>query len=249
MSTQLKSFITNVLAMPHYSNDNAGSGIKHNSHEDALTSELIKVGFVEIKQEGTKRTRPSKKNPNGRIAKTKTFSKLSRTSLKAANESSNRQIEIAKLVPGMNPGEFIRQPCGSQSFPDFLVRDFSGTFVLVEAKSGNGRVPAWNDSLVKKDAIYIFSSGFYNQTTVFLGQDVLDSTREKILSDAHENIRRIVEETKKLLSNTPDTFNRGFGYYVRPKFEQGGGNHKADYFKHSDRTKCEQNVLAFALSQ
>ncbi len=249
MSTQLKSFITNVLSMPHYSNDNAGSGIKHNSHEDALSSELVKVGFVEIIQEGTRQTRPSKKNPTGRSTRAKTFPKLSRTSLKAANESLNRQVEIAKLVPGMQLGTFIRQPCGSQSFPDFLVRDFSGTFVLVEAKSGGGRVPAWNDSLVKQDAIYIFSSGFYNQTTVFLGQDVLDSTREKILSDAHENIRRIVEETKKLLSNTPDTFNRGFGYYVRPKFEQGGGNHKADYFKHSDRTKCEQNVLAFALSQ
>ena len=249
MSTQLESFITNVLAMPHYSNDSAGSGVKHNSHEDALASELVKEGFVEIIQESTRQTRPSKKNPNGRTTKAKTFPKLSRTSLKAANESSNRQIEIAKLVPEMNPGEFIRQPCGSQSFPDFLVRDFSGTFVLIEAKSGNGRVPAWNDSLVKKDAIYIFSSGFYNQTTVFLGQDVLDSAREKILANAHENIRRIVEETKTLLATTPDTFNRGFGYYVRPKFEQGGGNHKTDYFKHADRSKCEQNVLAFALAQ
>ena len=249
MSIQLQTFITNVLAMPHYGNDSRGSGVKHDSHEDALSSELATVGFVEIIQEGTRQTRPSKKNPNGRSTKSKTFPKLSRNSLKAATESTNKQAEIAKLVPGMKPGTFIRQPCGSQSFPDFLVRDFSGTFVLVEAKSGNGRAPAWNDSLVKKDAIYIFSSGFYNQTTVFLGQDVLDSVREKILTDAHENIRRIVEETNKLLNNTPDTFNRGFGYYVRPKFEQGGGWDKTDYFKHADRTKCEQNVLAFALAQ
>jgi hypothetical protein len=249
MSDKLHNFITNVLSMPHYANDSRGSGVKHDSHEDALTNELIKVGFNEIPQEGERLSRPSKKNPVGRFVKTRTFPKLSRNTLKSAIESPNKQAEIAKLVPGLKPGEFIRQPCGSQSFPDFLVRDAdSGVFILVEAKSGNGIVPSWNDSLVKKDAIYIFSSGTYNSSTVFLGQDVLDPNREKILTDAHENIRRIVEETMKLLSATPDSFNRGFGYYVRPKFEQGGGKAKVDYFKHADRQQCESNVLSFVAS-
>jgi hypothetical protein len=249
MSTQLHTFFINVLEMPHYANQNAGSGVKHNSHEDALAAELVKVGFVYIPQEGTRLTRPTKKNPNGRIAKTKTFPKLSRDSLKAAIASTNRQVEISKLVPGMKHGQFIQQPAGSQSFPDFLIRDFSGTFVVIEAKSGNGVVPAWNDSLVKHDAIYIFSSGKENQTTISLGQDVLDIRREKILSEAHENIRKIVEETNKLLQQTPDEFNRGFNYNVRPKFEQGGGKDKVNWFKHRDRQKCEDNVLAFALAQ
>jgi hypothetical protein len=250
MSTQLKTFITNVLAMPHYANDAVGSGIKHDSHEDALASELQKVGYTEIFQEGTRLTKPSKKNPNGHIVKTKTFSKLGRDAVKRAIKSNNPQQELSKLVPGMPPGTFIRQPCSSKAFPDFLVRDFSGTIVLIEAKSGGGHAPAWNDSLVKKDAIYIFSSGIYNSSTVFLGQDVLDQTREEFLTARYQFIRDYVKETKTMLKSMPDPLNRGFGLnYARPKYEQGGGNHKTDYFKHPDRPRCEQNVLTFALAQ
>lgn len=244
MSTQLKSFIVNVLAMPHYGNDSAGSGIKHSSHEDALAAELVKVGYTEVIQIG------SRINRNGKKVKSFVYPKLKRNTLKAAIQSQNRQAEIAKLVPGMQPGQFIRQPCGTQSFPDFLICDTSGTFVLVEAKSGNGVVPAWNDSLVKHDAIYIFSSGRYNQTTVFLGQDVLDSAREQYLIAQYNQIRDIIAQTQTALLTMPDPFNRGFSLtYARPKFEQGGGNKKVDYFQHTSRQTCENNVLTFALAQ
>ena len=229
--------------MPHYANDARGSGVKHDSHEDALTQELVKVGYVEIVQDSTGINR------NGKPKKIKRFPKLKRSTLTTAIQSDNQQHEITKLVVGMNPGEFIRQPCGSQSFPDFLVRDFSGTFVLIEAKSGRGAVPAWNDSLVKPNAIYVFSSGTYNQTTVFLGRDVLDPDREQFLKARYQMLRDFIEETKTIVGSMPDPFNRGFGAYARPKFEQGGGNHKTDYFAHSDRKNCEQNVLKFALEQ
>ena len=118
MSTQLQLFITNVLAMPHYANDAVGSGTKHDSHEDALASELQKVGFTEIFQQGTRHTRPSKKNPNGHKTKTKTFPKLGRDAVKRAIKSDNPQQELSKLVPGMPSGTFIRQPCNSKAFPD-----------------------------------------------------------------------------------------------------------------------------------
>ena len=248
MSQQLQTFINDVLGMPHYGNDNAGSGQKFNSHEDALADRLVANGYSEVVQTGYRINR------NGKKVKSRKFPALTKKSLRQAIDSANRQAEIAKLVsflgvPGLLPGQFIRQPCGSQSFPDFLICDTLGTFVIVEAKSGNGVVPAWNDSLVKKDCIYIFSSGRYNRTTVFLGQDVLDPAREKILNDTHEQVRQIMEQAKLALEATPDVFNRGFGYYARPKFEQGGGNDKSDFFKHTDRDKCETNVLAFALAQ
>jgi len=230
--------------MPHYANDARGSGVKHDSHEDALTQELVKVGYVEIVQDSTGINR------NGKPKKIKRFPKLKRNTLTTAIESDNQQHEITKLVVGMNPGEFIRQPCGSQSFPDFLVRDFSGTFVLIEAKSGRGAVPAWNDSYPKPNAIYVFSSGSYNQTTVFLGGDVLDPETEQSLREARQEMQDVVLKRKKAADSTPDRFNRGFGLsYGRPKFEQGGGKHKTDYFAHSDRKNCEQNVLKFALEQ
>ena len=63
-------------------------------------------------------------------------------------------------------------------------------------------------------------------------------------------LRDFIEETKAIVDSMPDPYNRGFNLsYARPKFEQGGGNHKTNYFTHADRTKCEQNVLAFALAQ
>lgn len=236
--------------MPHHGNDSRGSGEKHDSHEDALSVELVKAGFVEVVQEGKRLTRPSKKNPVGRLTKTRTFPKLSRNSLKAAIESINRQSEIAKLVNGIKPGTFIRQPCGSQSFPDFLVCDFSGNFVIVEAKSGNGVVPAWNDSLVKQDAIYIFSSGSCNQTTVFLGQDVLDCARKEYMENLFSQINTLLDAGQQALKDMPDPFNRGFSLsYIRPKYEQGGGNEKVNYFKHASRQTCENNVLEFASKQ
>ena len=248
MSIQLNTFITNVLAMRHYSNDSAGSGVKHDSHEDALAVELQKVGYTEILQQGTRQTKPSKKNPNGHIVKTKTFPKLGRDAVKKAIRSDNTQQELAKLVPGMSPGTFIRQPCGPKAFPDFLLCDFSGTIVLIEAKSGGGNVPVWNGGLPQKDSIYILSSGIYNSSTVFLGHDVMKWELSKLLQDHHDALQ-IQSKALKHKASQLDTFNRGFYHYTRSKFEQQGGLDKTDYFKHADRTKCEQNVLAFALAQ
>jgi hypothetical protein len=148
----------------------------------------------------------------------------------------------------MAPGSFISQPCGSQNFPDFLICDYSGKFVIIEAKSGNGVCPAWNGGLPKKDAIYIFSSGKYNKTTVFLGQDVMTDEYSFKLHEIHDQLQGLSKQMATLL-NPLDVHNRGFGHYVRSKFEQGGGKEKVDYFKHKDRSKCEQNVLTFALNQ
>jgi hypothetical protein len=36
---------------------------------------------------------------------------------------------------------------------------------------------------------------------------------------------------------------RGFDYYPRAMYTQSGNCDKTDYFKHTDRVKCEQNVL------
>lgn len=242
MSKQLHNFITNVLAMPHYGNDSAGSGVKHNSHEDALASELQKVGYVEIFQISTV------KNRNGKPKKVKKFPNLGRDSLKLAIRSDNQQQELAKLVPGMTPGTYISQPCGPKAFPDFLLCDFSGSIVLIEAKSGNGVAPAWNGGLPQKNSIYILSSGLYNSSTVFLGHDVMDWGLSKLLQDHHDALQAQSKALKKQAEQL-DTFNRGFYHYTRSKFEQQGGMDKVDYFKHQDRQTCENNVLDFALAQ
>jgi hypothetical protein len=238
MCQRLYNFIVDILAMPHYANNNAGSGVKFNLHEDAIANELVKNGYTEVLLTTDKEGKPAK-----------TFPKLTQKLLKAAIDSPNRQVEIGKLIPELQPGQFIRQPAGSQCFPDFLIRDISGKFVIIEAKSSKDNSLAWNDNLPKVDVIYIFSSGKYNKNTIFLGQDILDPAREKILTQAHDQVKQIIEQTEKLLPQTDDKLNRGFSYYARPKFQQLGGKIKTDYFEHADRSICESNVLTFALHQ
>jgi hypothetical protein len=78
----------------------------------------------------------------------------------------------------------------------------------------------------------------------------LDTLREQTITQKFEEIQQLLESTKKLLETIPDPFSRGFTLaYVRPKFEQGGGNHKTDYLNQSNRKHCEQNVLTFAFNQ
>ena len=223
MSKQLHKFFTNILAMPHYANEAAGSGQKHNKHEDAIADELVKIGYREVPK----------------------FSNSAK--LKPLLDIEDSQEQILEIASTVNPGEFISQPCGSQSPPDFLIRDFTGYFVFVEGKSGKGACPAWNDNLPKTNMIYILSSGTHNASTIFFGRDVIDEQRKEILLNAHAETRKIIKKTSKKLESTPDPYNRGFGYYARPKFEQGGGKAKGDYFTHPNRKQCEDNVLNFVI--
>ena len=119
---------------------------------------------------------------------------------------------------------------------------------MIEAKSGEGVCPSWNDNLPKKDAIYIFTSTGKEDTTIFLGQDVLSSVKEKLLTDFHNKLQAESNLLKEKLEEL-DTCNRGFNHYVRSKFQQGGGEEKVNYLTHKDRAKCEKNALAFALGK
>jgi len=245
MSEQLHTALKKILEMPFTVNENAGSGKRKHSHEIAIANNLTNNGFGEVLQDITRINR------NGKRVKAKKFKLLGPKSLNKALASKDRQSAIQALVHGMKPGEFICQPCGSQSFPDFLVCDFSGSFVPIEAKSGvDGCTPAWNDTLPKRNTIYILASGAHNETTLFLGQDVLEDAREKVISKHWAQVQALVKEAKDKLDKMDDEFSRGFALrYIRPKFEQGGGKKcgvHVDYFTHTDRKWCENNVLDFA---
>jgi len=244
MSIQLEKFIQNSLAMPHWANQHTGSGGRHSNHEDALANLLVAQGYVEILQT------TMSINKNGKPKKILTFPKLKKNALLRAIKytGTKRQTDILSLVPGMAPGTFIRQPAGSQSFPDFLIQDFSGTFVVVEAKSGGGANPVWNDSLPKEDAIYIMSSGKYNATTVWLGQDWLCSKEQAIFDQLYATIDQAVNLANVQLANL-NTYLRGWKFYSRKKHEQCGPVIYTDPFRHPDKLKCETNALLFAKNQ
>ena len=244
MSAKLHQWLANVLAMPHWSNQHAASGTRHNSHEDALARELDAIGFQEDIHVSF---------PSGQTKKKKKVLKypaLKRAALMRAAQltGSARQKAIASLVPGMVPGTYIRQPAGSQSFPDFLICDFSGKFVLVEAKSGSGGNPVWNDSLPKKDSIYIMSSGKYDRTTCWLGQDWISDAELAIFDNLYHIIDAAVVQANQQLK-TLDHFHRGWQFYSRKKHQQGGLVEWTDPYRHADQLQCEANALAFAKAQ
>jgi hypothetical protein len=102
----------------------------------------------------------------------------------------------------------------------------------------------WNDSLPRPNAVYIFNSGRYNTTTVFMGRDVISQAEQDLLDKKEREYKKIDDKYKKLLAEL-DVHNRGWQQKARKQHFQYGGKDKTDYFSHSKKSICEQNVLDF----
>jgi hypothetical protein len=223
MSIQLGQAARAILNMPYYKNQSARSGTVVYGHEDAVGKVLEQFGFTE-----------SQKSQ---------FPGLSKSLLKTWAESGY-ETSLRIATTGMPVGSFIKQPAGSQGFPDILVLDFNNRFIAFECKSYNKNKPMWNDSTPKPNSIYIMNSGNYNSTTLFMGRDVISQAEQDLMDEQGREIEKIVNEYKAKLKQL-DIYNRGFCRDSRKQYNQYGGGAKTDFFKHVDRAKCEQNVLNF----
>ena len=225
MSTQLHSAIENILAMPYFKNENARSGGAVYGHEHAVAERIRSAGFVEV-------------NIN-------TYPELSKGLLKKWAKTSD-DVDLRRVTDGMAVGTFIVQPAGTQGFPDILVKDFTDRFVAVECKSGkSGLCPMWNDNLPMPDSVYVLASGIMNQTTVFLGRDVISPEEQQLMDEQQAAIAEVVKLFNAKMSAI-DKFNRGWLQKSRKQHFQGGGGAKTNYFTHDSRAQCEQNTLDFA---
>ena len=248
MSTQLQQVFSKILKMPYYKNESQRSGKTIHGHEDALSLKLTDDGFVKLNN--------------------KDYPKLKKHMIKGwedsgfdfnylADKSDTKYKTKYNITFGDMPaGSYLTQPAGPQSFPDFLIKDFDGRFIAVEAKSGKKNekqvqksdnstmAPMWNDNLPKTGAVYIYSNEKNNQTTVFLGRDVISDTVIKLQESLMEELNKSVERFRSLVREQ-DIHNRGWDIKYRPQNFQGYGLDKCDYFKHKDRKKCENNVLEF----
>jgi hypothetical protein len=261
MSTQLHSALIQIIDMPYYKNDSQRSGKVSNGHEDAIALRLTDAGFSEVKTYHRNKTSNIPKllkevltewietdlNPNFLLEKTD-------------KEYKGKHSHKTRRFKNMPLGSFIAQPCGSNSFPDFLVRDFDGRFILIEAKSGKKQegkeqkddattgAPMWNDNLPKHGAIYVYSNEKNNKTTVAMGEDLIDKEVIEIRKEMDREKELLVEKFKARI-RAADKKRRGWDPSYRPQNFQSGGMEFTDWFYHEDCAKCEQNVLAFALSQ
>lgn len=230
MSAQLHLTIQNILNMPYFKNEHVRSGVTKIGHEEAVAQKFSESGFISFEFND----KP----------------KLIKKTLKTWAEFGNDDI-LLKIFADMPHGSFILQPAGTQSFPDILLRDFSGKFVSIECKSTSKSVtPMWNDNVPQPNTIYVFSTGKFkeNSTTVFLGKDVISAETLKLLKEQEKAMNALAKSFEEKLKKS-DQFNRGWIQKSRRQHFQQGGNAFTDWFSHSSRKKCESNVLEFALDQ
>lgn len=225
MSKQLHQAVKSILAMPYFMNEHARSGGSKHGHEEAVAEKIREAGFTEIAKS--------------------TYPKVTKGLLKRWAETLD-DGELRSVTEGMPVGSFILQPAGSQGFPDVLVKDWGDRFVAVECKSGkDGRTPMWNDNLPKQETVYVLSSGEMDETTVFMGRDVITPGMVDSQKEMLKEMNQLVNKYRKI-NKAKDLFGRGWDIKYRPQNFQGGGKELADYFGHKDRKACEKNAMEFA---
>ncbi len=152
------------------------------------------------------------------------------------NPLHENQVEELLIKHGF---DYIAQPNGIQASPDFRVTLDNGRTVDIECKSSKNTYPTYNGGLPKEGVVYIFSSKRYDETTIFFADDVVTPKKR-------QQFTSLVEELNEVLRSHQDdqewSDDRGFDFYIRNMYVQNGTG-KKDYFKHSDRQRCEENVL------
>jgi hypothetical protein len=158
-----------------------------------------------------------------------------------SQDNPHHESQVEELIIKYNY-KYEYQPNGSHQSPDFRVTLPNGRIVNIECKSSKGAHPVYNGGLPKEGTVYIFSSAKYNQTTIFFSEDVVSAAVRKWLEETVVCLNKVLVDQQQ--TKPADEFNRGFDFYIRNMYTQAGKG-KKDYFKHSDRQLCEQNVLDF----
>ena len=152
------------------------------------------------------------------------------------NPLHENQVEDLLIKYGFN---YESQPNGIQASPDFRVTLPTGKSVDIECKSSKQTYPTYNGGLPKEGVVYIFSSKRYDKTTVFFADDIVTKKKRTQLSTLVEELNSVLKSHQQDSDWQDD---RGFDFYIRNMYVQNGAG-KKDYFRHSDRQRCENNVL------
>ena len=94
---------------------------------------------------------------------------------------------------------YVPQPCGSQSFPDFIVGDKLGNIFYLECKSSKNDHILWNSGMPKPRAIYVFSSGKHNAQTIVMGGDIW--SKEELQLQPNIPLEQLTHAENKKLEN------------------------------------------------
>jgi hypothetical protein len=216
--------------MPYFKNYAAASGAVHNiaSHENAVEILFAEHGFIEWK--------PNDK-PN---------SETIWNWINMSNQNLTQEIPVIHESSSIMPNySYLPQPCGTHDSPDFIIKLVDSIIIGLECKSvDKGYSPMYNSGGIKQNLIYIFCSKKTNSTTFYCGKDICSLEQQKIIDELIEK-QRILEKEYNEKLKLIDINHRGISYYTRPMIQQSGGAEYTNYFTHTDRQKCEQNVYEY----
>ena len=204
-----------IRSMKYFKNEAATSGKFHKKHEEAVAAVLIKTGFNKFK-------------PEKKLKQKEVIDWMS-------NPKNSPQFPV---------GSFIEQPLGSNNSPDFLVKISENCILPVEAKSSAQMYPMYNSGGIKSNYLYVFCSKKPDQTTIFMGEDIITTAQNKLIEAHIKKVRLMDEELNKNLALL-DVNKRGVSYYTRPMIQQKGGAKYVNYFTHTNRKIVENKTVAF----
>jgi hypothetical protein len=218
--TKMSKIVEDLMALPYYKNHAASSGKVHNiaKHEDAVEDVLLSHGM--------------------------TKSKITKVPKKERDE----WLADGDSCQSLNEGEYISQPCGKQSNPDFILK-IDGRVYFLECKSvTKGGSPMYNSAIPKGNYIYVFCSKKYDKTTVYLGEDVCPPEQQKLFEEhaeqAKNNDAKLNQKLRESGQNT-----HGIEFYTRAMYTHAGdvamGGPQTDYFLNENRERNEENVMRF----
>ena len=115
---------------------------------------------------------------------------------------NSKQIKTCTIDVKIAPFTYVWQPCGSQSFPDFIVSDANGIVHYIECKSSKDDKITWNSGFPKDKAIYIHSSGKHNKQSLVMGEDLWNKDDTQLLFECFAKMKKLEEEYKIKLKDS-----------------------------------------------
>ena len=181
------------------------------------------------------------------IEKTLSYEKITDIK-KIKNWKILKEKTLDKFNPNFVPNNyeisgFMRNPFGSQSYPDFLI--FEEDYVYcVEVKTSKSNKPMWNSGIPRQNGIYIISSTSNQAITFFFGKDIITLEEAKKLHRVY--VEKFDKESEEF--NRNEMKNQKYGIYIYPRKAYAQSkkyNTKAilDFHKNPDKEKLEQKVL------
>jgi len=216
---QAQNIHKQLLALPYFRNYQAVSGSVHNlsSHEDAVEDVLLNNSLVQSN-----------------------FKELASSLGFSSAVTFRDELLQGEHVDSVPNNVYFSQPTGTNNNPDFIFK-VDGKVFFVECKSCADNKPVYNSGLPKIGYIYLFCSKKSNESTLYLGDDIVNTKQREIITEFEKESEKLVVELNKKLRSL-DTQNRGLSYYQRHMWSQSGGAKYTDYFKHENKTLCEEKV-------